>query len=549
MHTLKTFIAACFLLKVQGQLILAGGRGPVILELFLADRTTRIGSIVKDMVIDLAKTPALNIKASTKSGLQKRRVSSMSFRIDDTFVRTESAVPAWMLGDPNSAWRPSVGMHTIEVDGYRRNEGKGRKMLHSTFRVIVIDTRTLTPVQAPMKAPMVVPSAAPVAPPVTPPVAAPVKAPTKTPVLTPSKIPTRAPTLNPMSRAPTRRPTLAPTAAPTPCVSDIVKYINSITLSNQTLSVTIFTVLDAALLQLLVSNTKEGVRLSTCNDADRVRLRQRYAYLAFVYSTGKGNESSWFGDVDECNWKGVVCKRGILTGLFLGNSNLQGRIPADVGLWSNIRTFHVRGNQLVGPLPSLMGLWKNLTDIDIGDNRLNGTLPSFIGAWTILEEIDITFNKFTGTLPFSIMAAWTKLVYFNIEQNQFTGRLPTDIGALWPGINGIGISKNNFTGTLPASIGKWSMLATFHCNKNRLTGTIPATVKNWSTPFSFWFHGNAFIGPVPPFSTVNGKEFCPQNGTVPGSELTADCKNEITCACCNSCCDNNGDFCTGSFVF
>jgi hypothetical protein len=149
-------------------------------------------------------------------------------------------------------------------------------------------------------------------------------------------------------------------------------------------------------------------------------------------------------------------------------------------------------------------------------------------------------------VPFSSMAAWTKLAYFYIGQNQFSGRLPTDIGAFWPDMVNADISNNNFTGTLPASIGNWRKLAIFRCDKNRLTGTIPATVKNWSSsPYSFLFHGNSFIGPVPRFgTTVNGKEFCPKNGT--GYLLSADCKSEITCVCCSSCCDNNGDFCTAT---
>jgi hypothetical protein len=570
MPTIKTSIAAWFLLlaKVHGQLILAGGRGPVILELFLADRTTKIGPMVNDMVIDLAKTPALNIKASTKSGLQKLRVSSMSFRVDDKLIRTDSTVPSWMLGDPNSAWRPSVGVHTIEVNGYRRNEGKGRKMLHSTFRVIVIDTRTMAPVQAPVKAPEVTPIVAPVAAPVVAPVTAPVptpaaapvaapanppsktpvKAPTKTPVLVaPSKILTRAPLQNPVTKAPTRRPTVAPTSAPTPCVSDIVKYINSITLSNQTLSVMGFTALDAALLQLLLLNTKEGVRLSTCNDADRVRLRQRYAYLALVYSMGKGNEASWFDDADECKWSGMECEKGIVTALYFDNRGLEGRIPAEVGLWSSMKDFEVYSNRLIGPLPTSMGLWKNLTYIDIGDNQFNGTIPSFMGLWTNLEDFYVYFNKFTGELPISTMAAWTKLDSIELLQNQFYGPLPPAMGDLWPVIRIINIGRNNFTGALPASVGRWSTLNWFFCHKNQLTGTIPATVKNWTMLARIWFHGNSFTGPVPSFSTVNGKEFCPKNGT--GPELSADCQSEITCACCNGCCDNNGDICTGGFVF
>jgi hypothetical protein len=61
----------------HGQLILAGGRAKLKLELYHADRITLIGPIVDAMVIDLAKTPKLNIKGSGKSSLQNRRCRSL----------------------------------------------------------------------------------------------------------------------------------------------------------------------------------------------------------------------------------------------------------------------------------------------------------------------------------------------------------------------------------------------------------------------------------------------------------------------------------------
>jgi hypothetical protein len=65
----------------------------------------------------------------------------MSFYVNDKLVRTDSTIPSWILGDPDSAWTPTVGIHTIKAIGHRGNEGRGTKMLESSVSVKVIDTR------------------------------------------------------------------------------------------------------------------------------------------------------------------------------------------------------------------------------------------------------------------------------------------------------------------------------------------------------------------------------------------------------------------------
>jgi Leucine-rich repeat (LRR) protein len=567
MPSFKVCIAAVLLVNIQGQLILGGGRGKVKLELYNADRTTLIGPMVDDMVIDLAKTPKLNIKGSGKSSFQTRRFSSMSFYIDDKPVRTDSSVPSWMLGDPDSAWTPTVGIHTIKAIGYRRNEGKGTKMLESSVRVKVIDTSTKTPTKAPVKAPVASPVAAPVAAPVmtpavapvvapvTLPIAAPVAvspvvspfvAPVASPVLAPTKLPivkTTAPTKGPTTKAPTRHPTSAPTAAPTLCVNDIVKYINSITLSNRTLSVNGFTQLDQALVVLLLSNTRAGVQLSTCNVADQKRIRQRYAYFATVYSSGIAKNDDFDYD-SECDWSGLTCnEHGTVTKLELGNKQMGssfGSIPADVGLLANLTKLDLYNTGVTGSLPSSMALLTRLTYVDIGGNKLNGTVPTFLGAWTDLEYFDLFENEFTGRFPFSIAASWTRLGSFYINSNKFTGQLPPSIGHWWVNMTYFDVKLNDFTGPLPTSIGVWTQLLYFRSEFNQLSGVVPRDLSNWTSVRSATFHGNSFNGSIP----VIGNKFCPRNDTSNTLLLYADCLTEIVCVCCNYCCDTTGRNCT-----
>jgi Leucine-rich repeat (LRR) protein len=605
---------------IQARLHLTGGRTKILLELYHADRTTLIGPMLNNMVVDVAKTPGVNVKASTKSLLQKLLVSSVSFNVDDTFMATDNDVPYWMMNDLNNAWRPIPGNHTLTVRTYRRNQAKGRQVIATSVQLVVIDSSTKAPAApfaaptltppteptltppttrtapnppvatdpvAPVSAPVAAPVAAPAATPVSSPIGAtrtpnrapmtiPSKVPTKFPSKAPGNTPLKAPTRMPAqpTRAPTRlpanaatkAPTKQPLSAPTPCLNDIVNYINNITLSKQVLTVSEDTLLDEALGQLILSNAKPGVQLSTCNETDRDRLRQRFAYLALIFSTGKGNEVSWFDDADECSWTGITCdSNGRVSTLVLFGRALKGSIPPDIGLWSSLKLFNVESNQLNGHLPAALGRWSGLTHFEVMLNQLVGSLPSSIGHWTLLEFFDVSDNKLTGSLPASF-AAWSLLQTFSASSNRLTGRLPASIGN-WTGIKNFGASSNQLTGSLPSSIGAWTGLGSFVVDANMMSGLLPKSIGEWSSvttfyvsnnkfsgtvpdEFSKWvairyalFQGNMFKGRMPAFI---GNRFCPK--MFPNTNLWADCKDqiEIVCACCNICCDADGQNCVNT---
>jgi hypothetical protein len=176
-------------------------------------------------------------------------------------------------------------------------------------------------------------------------------------------------------------------------------FINRITLSGQTLAANTLTPLNRALQQLVNSNTAVGVQLSTCKNSDKERLCQRFAYLALVFSTGKGNQATWFSNVDECLWMGVACNNKKIISLELGASTLQGFLPADIGLWTNLAKFDVNENKLGGPLPSSIGKWSSLTYFSVADNEMIGNVPVAVANWTSIEIAYFDLNAFSGTMP------------------------------------------------------------------------------------------------------------------------------------------------------
>jgi hypothetical protein len=585
--TVLTTMSWYLLILVHAKVV--SGSEKFIVELYSADRTTLFGPMLNDMNIDVSATPRLNIKASVPSTGRFGAVASVSLFIDNQLIKVDNANPAWLSRLEDVVWTPKVGTHTVTAQAHRRMHGQGRVMQQTSVRLTVLESQapTSTPLAAPRGGPMMPPIVAPVATPmkestvapiVTPVVApasvpmasapvmapiaspmvapanvpmasAPIMAPIVTPMAAPASVPMAstpimAPVLVPKLVTPTNRPTKHPTwsptkipitAAPTPCVSDIVKLINSITLSGQTLSLNGTTLLDQALQQLV--ELQAQVSLSTCVGRDRERLRQRWAYLAFIFSTGKGQETRWFSSPKECAWRGIgCCSNNRVVGLDLTAQDLRGSIPAEVGLWSNMASFVASLNQLNGTLPFTMERWTDLTKFCVSDNALKGSLPAGISHWAGLMYFGVNTNLLTGTLPVSI-GAWTDLDMFFVHNNYLNGTLPAAALAQWSVLNSFEVTRNKLSGTLPVAIGKWTLLSSFGISDNQFTGTVPAEVSQWKSIFSAHFRNNKLSGSMP----VIGNSFCPRFDS--SGFLLADCKAPATfaCECCNLCCDGSGN--------
>ena len=63
---------------------------------------------------------------------------------------------------------------------------------------------------------------------------------------------------------------------------------------------------------------------------------------------------------------------------------------------------------------------------DLGQNDLNGTLPSEIGLMTELESLVLSGNGFFGALP-SELGQLTRLLGLFLDKNNFNGRLPENV--------------------------------------------------------------------------------------------------------------------------
>jgi hypothetical protein len=157
--------------------------------------------------------------------------------------------------------------------------------------------------------------------------------------------------------------------------------------------------LEQALQWLVVSSDNPQGDLSLCLEEDRNRLNQRFAYLAFMFSTNGKNSPSWFSNPNECSWTGIICTGSTVTRLDLRSKGLAGTIPDDVGLWTGLSYFAVNNNQLVGSLPSSIGLWTGLVNSYVYDNQLTGTVPKEVANWTSIQAAYFDNNMLNGVMP------------------------------------------------------------------------------------------------------------------------------------------------------
>jgi hypothetical protein len=204
----------------------------------------------------------------------------------------------------------------------------------------------------------------------------------------------------------------------------IVPYINGITLAKRTLIYPSRSSAEERAVKWLVKDD-----LGTAVD-DEQSLRQRYVLgtLWFLNTTtyfGTANHTStWTTKINECKWFGVECDgSGQVTALALKKQNVWGRIPADLGLLTDLTFLDLWSNQLSGTIPSSLGALTALTFLRLGKNQLSGTILSSLGALTALNELSLSRNQLSGTIP-SSLGALTAMTSLWLYDNDLVGTMP-----------------------------------------------------------------------------------------------------------------------------
>ena len=116
-----------------------------------------------------------------------------------------------------------------------------------------------------------------------------------------------------------------------------------------------------------------------------------------------------------------------------GDSSLCGRHPSVCdGSYSSIE-LDFRGEAIDGYLPTQLGLLTNVRRLGGVNNALSGTLPTELARLTLLAQLQLDENSISGTLPTQIVPAnlSAALIGLTLSNNRLSGSLPPS----WSGMH------------------------------------------------------------------------------------------------------------------
>ncbi|KAL1080869.1 hypothetical protein V6Z11_D09G025300 [Gossypium hirsutum] len=162
--------------------------------------------------------------------------------------------------------------------------------------------------------------------------------------------------------------------------------------------------------------------------------------------------------------------------LHLGNCQLYGSIPPNIGTLKSLVNLHLSSNMLVGPIPSSITNLTNLQSLDLSSNKINGSMPLEIRNLGKLSYLDLSYNNLSGQIP-SFLGLLSSLRSLWLDSNLFEGFIPSDIGKLKK-LAELGLSNNKITGSIPLSLWSLNTLIYLDLSYNKLNGPIPTQICN-----------------------------------------------------------------------
>ena len=109
---------------------------------------------------------------------------------------------------------------------------------------------------------------------------------------------------------------------------------------------------------------------------------------------------------------------------------LEGTLPRDISLLSDMVTFIVPDNKLYGPIEGLFSLWNKADTIRLSENRFTGSLPANLDQETPkLRILRLSENKLKGQIPASL-GNLPDLTDLQLDDNQFTGAISPSLANL-----------------------------------------------------------------------------------------------------------------------
>ena len=178
------------------------------------------------------------------------------------------------------------------------------------------------------------------------------------------------------------------------------------------------------------------------------------AALVALYNATDGpnwkNNQNWLSDEPLDEWYGVTVQNGRVMRLFLGDNQMTGPIPSELGNLANLQELNLRYNQLTGPIPPELGNLANLDRLFLLSNQLTGPIPPELGNLANLRRLSLAGNRLTGAIP-PELSHLANLEWLILDLNQLTGPIPPELGNL-ANLKRLILTNNQLTGPIPPEL-------------------------------------------------------------------------------------------------
>ncbi|MCP4396914.1 MAG: PEP-CTERM sorting domain-containing protein [bacterium] len=202
--------------------------------------------------------------------------------------------------------------------------------------------------------------------------------------------------------------------------------------NNAIKKITMLLVLSAVAAVLTLSAPQPAVAQISfdCTQIQGLPMTECEALVALYDSTDGAhweNNSGWFQNNTPCDgsWYGITCTpdSSHIQRIWLGQNNLSGPIPPEIGQLSELDELGLGVNHLTGQLPIQLTNLTKLQELYLFGNAIEGQLPSALGQLIHLRELNLGWNHLTGTIPETICNL-SNLYNLSLNDNPLSGSLP-----------------------------------------------------------------------------------------------------------------------------
>ncbi|XP_059650017.1 leucine-rich repeat extensin-like protein 4 [Cornus florida] len=147
-----------------------------------------------------------------------------------------------------------------------------------------------------------------------------------------------------------------------------------------------------------------------------------------IYSDPYNVTANWVGE-NVFAYNGILCtptrddpKLTVVSGVYLNHSDIAGYLPVELGLLTDLTTFHINSNRFCGIIPNSFSKLQHLEELDVSNNRFVGSFPDVLLKLHSLVYIDIRYNNFEGLIPAKLFDKNYDVLL--LTHNRFTSENP-----------------------------------------------------------------------------------------------------------------------------